>query len=809
MTLLEQLISYLSQPPDSIVYHIVMLLALQATLGLAWWQARRNPSDGFARRLAWASGLILLSRLLILLALFAASGNREQLAVVPPLERAADTLAVALLVWALAPQPKKLPLLSTALLLIVILIVAVFYVASANEWNAIVEGNVAEAGYLATQQATVWSIIQMTILAIGGALVLYARERQWSLRLALLIILFAAQLISLLFGRAFGPPNAEIAFWTRLGNIVAYPLLAILTYRHNLSNLLPFGQPGHAAASQIVRSFELSDGVVSSLQPSETLENALKLVSSYLPSQLVAIAQIDPDRRQQLQVILTLRDHSDSSLEVKSAPITRLLRRDDWSGLAQALNDDRQILLAVNGSGSRHLHDLCQKLAVDRIELMLVQPMVSNGTEIGLVLLGRVSEAESWSDEEKELVQVIGAFVGHSLYNAQRYQLALAGRAPDIEREMDDLRAKLAQMTGQRDELQEQVTQVSDQLAIVRDRLDADHRKLRETTQALALAAQRQTIVHRLELEINTLREALSEAEMALAYAAAAEAGLSTEWVMRTVTRYSGELEEAQAQIGALQDELRQQMRNSKMEDVADIARKLRTPLTAIGGYTDLLLDQEAGEISSQQESLLRRVRVNVDNMARTVESLSVSTRTMPTGSVGEIWFDIQEALEEAVYSVSDELQAKKLRVDIFIEDNLPAVPDPGDGLHELLTDLLSAACLVSKPEGRINASARQLPCDASKKDGKSSQTSYLHLSFNDNSGSHSHSLFEEAVSGSGAPRKDGSLADPTELAELLNSASEIASTRSGKIWLDLNSSRGSTLALLLPTAMAVPEESS
>ena len=80
MSLLQQLIQYLSQPPDSIVYHVVTLLALQATLGLAWWQARRSPEDAFARRLAWAAGIILLLRLLILLALFATTGLIEAVA---------------------------------------------------------------------------------------------------------------------------------------------------------------------------------------------------------------------------------------------------------------------------------------------------------------------------------------------------------------------------------------------------------------------------------------------------------------------------------------------------------------------------------------------------------------------------------------------------------------------------------------------------------------------------------------------------------------------------------------------------------
>ena len=73
MSLLQQLVQFLSQPPESLVYHLVTLLALQATFWLALWQLRRMPADSFARRLVWASGGILIGRFIILFASLASS----------------------------------------------------------------------------------------------------------------------------------------------------------------------------------------------------------------------------------------------------------------------------------------------------------------------------------------------------------------------------------------------------------------------------------------------------------------------------------------------------------------------------------------------------------------------------------------------------------------------------------------------------------------------------------------------------------------------------------------------------------------
>jgi signal transduction histidine kinase len=803
MSFFQQLIQYLSQPPDSIVYHIVTLLALQATLGLAWWQTRRSPDDAFARRLAWAAGIILLLRLLVLLALFATTGLVEAVTLLPPLERAVDALSVALVVWALAPQPRNLPHLGSALLLITVVVIIFFYASFALAWQDLVENGVALEGYSGTQQAAVWDILQMILLGIGAALVLVARESQWTLRLAILATLFAAHGLSLWFGGSLGAPNVDISFWARLGNVIAYPMMAVLAYRHNLRNLLPASHMGRPVFEQMVHSLNLSRVVTESLEVDQTSADALAMVSSLVSARFIAIALVNEDRPQHLHLLAQMVD--EENIEARSAETRSwALKRDDWPSFVLALSQHQQVELLPDGPGARQLHELGRELNLSTLGPMLVEPLVCDSVEIGLLLLSGEKHSSPWPDGMKTLCRALGPYLAQSLYNARRYQMAMAGRAPEFERDKALLVAELSTTSEERDQALNQVAELREQLSATRGKLDADHQRLLETTQALAIAVQRQVKVQRLEAEVDALRESLSEAELALASAAAGEVGLSAEWVMRTVTRYSGELEEAQAQLNAMELQLEQQDSYDSLEDIGRKIRELRTPLTSLGGYTDLLLDKNLGAVSPQQESLLNRMQVNVAKMTKTVDSITGVAIQERLGASDQLRVDVCETIEAAINAVSPELQAKALRVDLHIEDDLPTMLEVGDSFYQLVCQALNGACLVSNDNGRLLVSAAPMN-DGGKSGQAPHERQLLRLSVGDDAGEHSHEMYARAVGESSPPQSKRSKKSVAALFTILEDTAKLSSARGGRTWLDLTSARGSTLFLVLPISNTRP----
>lgn len=801
MSFLQQLIQYLSQPPDSIVYHVITLLAIQATLGLAWWQARRRPDDAFARRLAWASGAMLLSRLLVVLALFATADVVESVVLLPPLERAIDTLTAALLVWALAPQPKGLPHLGSALLLIVTIVIGFFYVSFALEWRELLVTDAISGGYSGSDQAAVWDIMQMIILGVGGALILAARESQWSLRLAILAVLFVAHALSWWFGDTLGQQNAEISFWVRLGNVVAFPMLAVLTYRHNLHRLLPVSHFGGSDVEHLVHALNLSRDVSSSQQTLKTVEAALDMVFELLPANFVGVALVSDENEQQLHMFASVVEESGAALE-PSEMRTWALKRGDWPSFSLALAQRQQVELLPDGPGARQLHELARELNVDGFGASLVEPLATNLAEIGLLLVSSNEQSDAWSESDKSLCSALASFVAQMLDNARRYQMASAGRSPDFEQERATLIADLQTAANERDQALQEAGDLREQLAFVRNRLEVEHRKSRQTSQALALTAQRQAKLQKLEEEVDALREALSEAEVALASAAAASAGISTEWVMRTVSRYSGELEEAQAQIHSLELKLQEQDDGQMLQDAADRAIELRTPLTSLGGYTDLLLEGRIGSLSPHQESLLLRMRVNVEGMTRSIERISAAANQRRFRQMGQGRLDVRETIEAAISVLGPDLQARALRVDLNVDDDLPPLYESTDEFYRVFIQALKSACLASNTNSRLVVGAGRLK----GKNGASSRTlsgDFLRLSISDKGGERSHSLYVQALGGRSSDHPKALSTEVAALSSTLDSTSQMAAERGGRSWLDLTSADGSTLFVLLP----LPEE--
>jgi signal transduction histidine kinase len=166
-----------------------------------------------------------------------------------------------------------------------------------------------------------------------------------------------------------------------------------------------------------------------------------------------------------------------------------------------------------------------------------------------------------------------------------------------------------------------------------------------------------------LEAEMESLRESLVVAEEAMAMAAASEGGLSTEWIMMTITRYSGQLEEAQAQIQQLQQELEERSQAMSQQIVASLAQELRTPMTSIGGYTELLLSESVGMLGSRQREFLQRVQANVERMNALINQLVQLTNSEASRrlTAGTITADLHSAIDTAVQSVLNQVRDKKL----------------------------------------------------------------------------------------------------------------------------------------------------
>jgi len=131
----------------------------------------------------------------------------------------------------------------------------------------------------------------------------------------------------------------------------------------------------------------------------------------------------------------------------------------------------------------------------------------------------------------------------------------------------------------------------------------------------------------------------------------------------------------------------------AKTQFLRTISHELRTPMTAVVGYTGLLADEVSGPITPAQKDHLRRMRVSSEHMLALIEELLGFAKL----DAGEDQVHVQrviagEVVEEALGAILPLAQKKGLRVRV----EMPATPielhtDPLK-LRQILVNLLANA---------------------------------------------------------------------------------------------------------------------
>jgi signal transduction histidine kinase len=141
----------------------------------------------------------------------------------------------------------------------------------------------------------------------------------------------------------------------------------------------------------------------------------------------------------------------------------------------------------------------------------------------------------------------------------------------------------------------------------------------------------------------------------------------------------------------------------AKSEFVSFVSHELKTPMTSIRGYTDLLLGGAVGTINEAQENFLNTVRSNVNRMATLVSDLGDISR-IESGRL-RLEFasvEITSAVNEVVRSQTQGFEDKGQILKQEISDDLPPVWGDRIRIVQILTNLLSNANKYTPNDGSI-----------------------------------------------------------------------------------------------------------
>ena len=138
----------------------------------------------------------------------------------------------------------------------------------------------------------------------------------------------------------------------------------------------------------------------------------------------------------------------------------------------------------------------------------------------------------------------------------------------------------------------------------------------------------------------------------------------------------------------------------AKSEFVSMVSHELKTPMTSMRGYVDLLLSGMTGELKDQQRHFLETVASNLHRMNRQIQDLTDISRI----ETGRLLVTLEttafsSVVSETLRTIQGLADQKGIHLHLELPPDLPSVNADKERLVQVLTNLLSNACKYSPPD--------------------------------------------------------------------------------------------------------------
>lgn len=274
--------------------------------------------------------------------------------------------------------------------------------------------------------------------------------------------------------------------------------------------------------------------------------------------------------------------------------------------------------------------------------------------------------------------------------------------------------------------------------------------------------------------------------------------------------RLERELNEARTALAALQDRVEMLSVRASITTtqtaqmpgdpalILGMVQELRTPMTSIVGYVDLLLAESAGILGEMQRKFLQRVSTNVTRLAAMLDDLTRIT-ALDTGQFVLVPepVDVVGLIEDAITASGSQFREKGLSVHLHLQDDLPMLPADEDAVSQIIGQLLTNAYLASPPNSDIYITARRQPMNLSQ-NGTKEMVDSLFFSIEDRGGG--IAIEDQARVFSRKYRADNPLIQGLgDTGVGLAIAKALVEAHGGRLWLETKEGVGSIFSFALP----------
>ena len=143
---------------------------------------------------------------------------------------------------------------------------------------------------------------------------------------------------------------------------------------------------------------------------------------------------------------------------------------------------------------------------------------------------------------------------------------------------------------------------------------------------------------------------------------------------------------------------------------IMSIAQELRTPMSSILGYTDLLLSESVGILGALQRQFIQRVQANVSRLSNLVTDLvSITTLDSADFKLKPATIDMLSIIDDAITQAGTQFREKGITLHMNLAEHMPELRADRDAMHQVITQLLSNAYLASPTNGEVAITARHV----------------------------------------------------------------------------------------------------